>query len=561
VNVTFDKVAYRQIRPIHKRIAVIMSVAIAAFVTAVGLQSVAGAFTATFGDDACGHYVAGVMIHDYLAAGVITNPIQFLIRYFEHYPLFGIGHWPPLYYGVEALWMLLFSPSQASVLLLSAAVAASTALLLCLGVGRQQAMAWGLLVAFAYLASPLTQSETDTLMLDGPVTLVCLSAMLAYARFMETDSLRSSALFGLLAAAGLLIKGNAGCLALFPIAAVLIGRRFDLLRKPSFWLPALIVVVLAGPWYYLTWGLTAQGFRYGVGLNYAFNAAISNMRILLWSVGPVILTLALAPMIRVCGRIGTSTYDSKALTLQICAGSLLAAVFVFQLAVPSAIAARYMLPALPPILILAASELERLTVWVYSRRPEWFFRRSSIPRVALLVLVVASFAPFTIQFPNLKDEGFAAAAHAIWKNLYPENPVLLVATDSSGESKAIVELVMQDMNRPSIFAVRGSRFLGGGGYNNQDYKPRFANASAVMAEIDLYKIPLVLFRDAPMQTNWTHLHQIEEARRLFPNRWQLLYADLNRASGIFLFRVTGNDHEKSDTAAIAAISTPRSLAH
>jgi hypothetical protein len=64
-----------------------------------------------------------------------------------------------------------------------------------------------------------------------------------------------------------------------------------------------------------------------------------------------------------------------------------------------------------------------------------------------------------------------------------------------------------------------------------------------------------------MQTNWAHLHQIQEARRLFPNRWQLLYADLNHASGIFLFRVTGNDHKKSDTAAIAAISTPRSLAH
>ena len=130
--------------------------------------------------------------------------------------------------------MLLFSSSQTAVLSLSAAVAAATALLLCLSVGRQQGIMPGIFVGLMYLASPLTQSETDTLMLDGPVTLACLSAMLSYASFMDTGRLRKSVLFGLFGAAGLLIKGNAGSLVLLPVFALLIGRRFDLPLKPAF---------------------------------------------------------------------------------------------------------------------------------------------------------------------------------------------------------------------------------------------------------------------------------------------------------------------------------------
>ena len=472
---TFGELAQHGVRPFHGRPATIALIAIAAFFLAVGLQQFAGAFAATFGQDACGHYISGAMIHDYLVAGRLGNPTHFLVHYQEHYPLVGIGHWPPLYYGIEALWMLLFSSSQTAVLLLSAAVAAATAILLCLSVGRRQGIMPGVFVGLMYLASPLTQSETGTLMLDGPVTLACLSAMLFYANFMDTGRLRELALFGLIAAAGLLIKGNAGSLVLLPVFALLIGRRFDMPLKPAFWVPVLIVAVLAGPWYYLTWGLTAQGFRDSLGLNYASHAAFANATFLLHSVGPVIFILALVALVRVCGRFGGGDAGARPSNLKVCAASLLIAVFVFLLVVPSAIAARYVLAGVPPILILAAIEAGHWSAWISRRHPGGKFRTAAAWRMSIFAILIISFIIFAMQIPKLRDEGFAAAAQQIWRIGPLENPVVLVAADANAEFAVIAGLAMQDKSRPSIFAVRGSRLLGGGGYNNSDYQPRFGN--------------------------------------------------------------------------------------
>jgi hypothetical protein len=555
----FREFAQRGVLPFRERPTTIALIAIAAFFIAVSLQVFAGAFAATCGQDACGHYISGVMIHDYIVAGGLGNPLRYLVHYHEHYPLVGIGHWPPLYYGIEASWMLLFSSSQTAVLMLSAAIAAATALLLCNSVGRRQGAMAGLFVGLVYLACPLTQSETDTLMLDGPVALACLAAMLCYASFMDTGRLRDASLFGIVAAAGLLIKGNAGSLVLLPIFALLIGRRFDLPFKLGFWVPVPIVAILAGPWYYLTWGLAAQGFRNSLGLSYGSQAALANAIFLMHSVGPVIFVLAVFALVRVCARIGGKA-DMKPSNLTVCAASLVIAVYFFLLIVPSAITPRYVLSAVPPILILAAAEAGFWSTWL-SRRYSGILQSEAEWRMAVLTILVISFVTLAFRIPHLRDEGFTTAAEQIWHIRSPGNPVLLIAADANGESATIAGLAMQDKSRPSIFAIRGSRLLGGGGYNNSDYQPRFATASAVMAEIDRYKIPLVLYRDSGTQANWIHLRQIQEAKELFPNRWELVYADHSHPWGIYLFRIKGNDHEKSDPAVIAAISTPKGLSH
>ena len=44
------------------------------------------------------------------------------------YPLVGIGHWGPAFYGIEALWMLPMPATKGSLLILSAVIAAGLAL-------------------------------------------------------------------------------------------------------------------------------------------------------------------------------------------------------------------------------------------------------------------------------------------------------------------------------------------------------------------------------------------------------------------------------------------------
>src|SRR5438270_8748323 len=60
------------------------------------------------------HYVTSLMVREYILHPNLS-PIQFARDYYYHYPKVAFGHWPPFLYVVQALWMLLFSPSRTSV--------------------------------------------------------------------------------------------------------------------------------------------------------------------------------------------------------------------------------------------------------------------------------------------------------------------------------------------------------------------------------------------------------------------------------------------------------------
>ena len=90
----------------------------------VGLQIAARAYTTEIGtefDDA-GHYVAGLMAHDYIVRGFPGNPVEFAKSYYAHYPKIAIGHRPPVFYIIEALWMIVFGSSISSALVLMAVI-------------------------------------------------------------------------------------------------------------------------------------------------------------------------------------------------------------------------------------------------------------------------------------------------------------------------------------------------------------------------------------------------------------------------------------------------------
>jgi len=97
------------------------------------LQWRAGAFTATFGTDASAHYLSGLMAHDWIAAGPGGNPVRYSIDYHAHLPPTSFGHLPPVFYGVEAVWMLGAGTGKASVLVLSAVVTAALGLVRAVG--------------------------------------------------------------------------------------------------------------------------------------------------------------------------------------------------------------------------------------------------------------------------------------------------------------------------------------------------------------------------------------------------------------------------------------------
>ena len=56
--------------------------------------------------------------------------MAFAEGYYLHYPKVALGHWPPVFYMVQAIWMLLLPPSRATAMLLMALVTTTTATML-----------------------------------------------------------------------------------------------------------------------------------------------------------------------------------------------------------------------------------------------------------------------------------------------------------------------------------------------------------------------------------------------------------------------------------------------
>ena len=52
--------------------------------------------------------MTGLMVRDYIAAGFPDSPFRFAENYYLHYPKVAIGHWPPVFYSIQAAWMLIF---------------------------------------------------------------------------------------------------------------------------------------------------------------------------------------------------------------------------------------------------------------------------------------------------------------------------------------------------------------------------------------------------------------------------------------------------------------------
>lgn len=162
---------------------------------AAGLTWASGAFQAEFvgNPDEAAHYVTGLMVRDYVAAGLPRGPLRFAENYYLHYPKVALGRWPPGFYLLQTAWTMVFSPSRLSILLSMAA--------------------------------------------------------LAYGKFLDQPRWREAIVFSVLAVLAIMTHGKTLALALLPGFAILIGRRLDLLRRACFWFPALPVLVICGPWY------------------------------------------------------------------------------------------------------------------------------------------------------------------------------------------------------------------------------------------------------------------------------------------------------------------------
>ena len=174
------------------------------------------------------------MVRDYIAQGFPSSPTAFAQNYYAHYPKVGLGHWPPAFYIVEALWMLVFGDSIASVLALMAAITALiSATIFHLAFEEWRSPVAGLACGSVFLLLPVAQQYTSTVMVDTGLALLVLWAAIRWGRFLSSGRTRDVVWFGSLASLAILTKGDGVELGLLPPISILLTRRFAILRDKT----------------------------------------------------------------------------------------------------------------------------------------------------------------------------------------------------------------------------------------------------------------------------------------------------------------------------------------
>jgi 4-amino-4-deoxy-L-arabinose transferase-like glycosyltransferase len=495
---------------VTSRSHILVAVAAALFFLAIALllQWRAGAYSAELAGhpDEPAHYVTGLMLHDYLTTWPLAPPLRFAENFYVHYPKMAFGHWPPVFYIIQAAWTIPFSASRGSVLVLMAVLTMLLALVVYRAAAREFGAAIGAGCALLVILLPTVQEFAAMVMTEIPIALMCLLAALSYGRYLATGRWQDSAWFGLLAAIAIMTKGNALALALVPPLALVFSRRLELVREKSFWLAPLIVAVVCAPWYATTLRMQQEGWIETFDLPFLLRAFATNTPDLVRLTGPVLFLLAAAGIVV---KVAVPWKARRVEPQWAALAALIASVWIFQSVVPVGLDIRQLVTAAAPLLLFAAAG----TVWLAGR-----LRTRALYVGAATALL---FAATTFTIPKKPHHGFGRLVDDLLAQPANGNRVVLVSSQYVGEGVVISEVARLE-HRPGHVILRASKVLAQSEWTGANYHVLYPDSAAVMKYLTGIPTGVLVMDDTPGRKDHLHHHQLEEVLRDYPDRWQLI---------------------------------------
>ncbi len=425
------------------------------------------------------HMVASVMVRDYLASGP-TAPRPFADNYYRHYPYFGIGIWPPLFYFVTAVWFLIAGVGRLQALLVVGAAAAGAGAVVC-GLTRKRAgLAAGFSAGLLFLSLPEVQRWMCAVAADDVVAFFSLAAAAWLIRYLELTSYRNALAFALCAGCAILTKYSAWFLCALPFAALPAVRRRDLLRKPSFWVQPVAIAALVGPWTIWTESFITRvpgpplgplGGRLG-----AFSLATIGVFPPVLAVAVVVGLLALAL------RPGVWRADVAVLGLMV-----VGLIAFLSIAPPAGVEARYLLPAAGCLLALAFAGWQAALEPLTRRGGAW---ARAVPAFSLALVLPIAATHFGV-FHRAPRYPIRAVVAAVVANPEWTGKRILVASDLEGP--IIAEFVLQDRRRPSHWLLRPSKVLATCNWYGMEYSSRFHSADEMGAWLQTGRVEAIIW--------------------------------------------------------------------
>ena len=343
------------------------------------------------------HAMTGLFFADVIADHPLTHPMEYAYRYYAQYPAVGVVHWPPLFYGAEAVLFLLLGPSVVTARL-------TVLLFALLGIFfwfklvaelQDEWTAAASSIVLAFLPSLLLFEKV--VMLEIPSLAMCIAASYVWMRFLRDGEKRMLYWFSLLASLALLTKQQSIYLAAFCLLTVVVGRKWRTLVNWTTPLAILLGLLLVAPFYALALKMHSQTIIFDVfqrqGLGIARDLAFYWLT-LPGELGWVLFGLSLVGL--VTSRWWARSESTRFMLVWFLSCYVTASSFAGK-------ESRYIIYWLPPFVLFAVGPLTS-KLWKGKAR---------VVATALVVLLLANSVWFGWNYERPYIAGYAAAARKL----------------------------------------------------------------------------------------------------------------------------------------------------
>jgi Dolichyl-phosphate-mannose-protein mannosyltransferase len=453
----------------------------------------------TWGSDLAGmddpaHFTTGVMVYEYFRHALLSNPMEFARAFYARFPKVALGHWPPVYYGVQAITYAVLGPTIGTARILSAAICFAAAYALFTQVRTLHGVTIGALSASCFLVLPLIQNSSWLVMSDLLVALLMFLAAMSFARFLDAAKPRYAAWFVIWSTLAILTKGSGWALGIFGLIAPFLGRRFSIFRNKWYWIAGITIFVISAPFFWWTQSLQVGYPADPANLARGVFAATNRLAILRSFTGLLpFFVFIIAGAAIIPGWIkGASTTEFAALGLVI---SQILFLVIFPLTEES----RYYMPSVLAILVLFARGLT-------------CFDRTFVG----VLLAGACFLVCGLTKVERVD-GYRAVVDSI--PYRPQSVVILLGSDAPGEGAVVAGRLEHDRDRAGTL-LRGSKVLAKSGWSGDGYQLTFQHREEVLDYLQSVPVRYVVIDQAAAQS--PHLKLLEETVRTAPELFTLM---------------------------------------
>jgi 4-amino-4-deoxy-L-arabinose transferase-like glycosyltransferase len=449
--------------------------------------------------------VGAVMVRDWLASGRWLTPLTFARDYYTHYPFFAVGYWPPLFSVVTGVWLLVAGVGRLQAVIIPALFAAGTGWLVFRFVRLRVGFLAGVCAVTLYLSLPAVRQWMCAVMVDHMTAFLCIAVAACLVRYLKRPVVWNGFFCGVACGCAILSKYNAVYTAVLPFLAVVVLRRVELLRKPSFLVQPVIVALMVVPWAFWTKGLAFYGVPSEREALTAKRAALFVLATLKLFPPALMVVVILGLLVLVRPR----AWRADLVVLSPLAAGHLACLILS----PVTAEQRYLL--VPAAVLLVAS----FTGWSevlssISLGGNWVTASSVFATILAVSFAVSQFGYFPRKPPQ---EHISSAIALVVKD--SARAAQTVVVPPLFEGPAIAEFVAQSRHRPDHYLLRPGKVLAHSDWFGGSYSLAFATPEEMMEYFRQHPVNLLMWTESREATLQAHARIMSEMLRRYPLSW------------------------------------------